>query len=548
MIQRVLALLLVLGSFAFVATPVAAQTHKDERLGFQIRVPKKWTQIPMQSREQWVVAKFASDKIDYYTRTDLGYTLEHTPTIRIVAFIDQFINAQDLYEDDDDEESEEKKEEEGKDQSKSAPKLDRVYRDYAEFMKENFDGGYYVTEETATKVGKIPVEVLTIRAEDDSGSNHRLLMTWIYELDYGKVAVEFELLEDTYEKKKSTIEKTLKSFKEIERTIPLAQIHDDSNVLSLWELDELEPAERAERKKAAQAQVWEAAKRNLPDGWTSMTIDDVRVLTRYDEKHAKTVVLQIQAVMAWLEDTFPEIGPEEYVRIPIIRICKDYDEERQFRQGSARSSEVAEIVTRKDEGGADGNTWDYLNSRAMRLWFYEKDGDLSFVLPGWLQTGMEFVIRSSKVKGKKLKFQKGFIENLGKIDDVEPWGLERVMKMSNEEFMDSMGDGIRPIIQATALARFFISGAGSKGQYKGVLEEYIGHARAIAEEMSEEALEELVSDAETEEEEEEEIKARKAWFEKRERKVLEEAYARTFGSWPDKKLTTLKKAYLKEVK
>ena len=63
--RHLLHVVLLLSAFLFVAPETAsAQTHKDERIGYQIKAPKRWTQIPLKSDEQWIVAKFMCDKVD----------------------------------------------------------------------------------------------------------------------------------------------------------------------------------------------------------------------------------------------------------------------------------------------------------------------------------------------------------------------------------------------------------------------------------------------------------------------------------------------------
>jgi len=56
---------LILGVVAF-CCPVSAQlkgtTYTNQDLAVTVRVPTGWTEIPLLVEEEWVVAKFLSDK------------------------------------------------------------------------------------------------------------------------------------------------------------------------------------------------------------------------------------------------------------------------------------------------------------------------------------------------------------------------------------------------------------------------------------------------------------------------------------------------------
>ena len=327
---RALATSLVLLGSAFLVpgtAEAAPQTHKDERIGYQIRVPKRWTQIPIQTDEQWIVAKYVPNKTDHYTDETIGFTFEHKQHLRVIAFIDELIDRQEAPEKEEEEEEGEEgeKHEGGDDETSSDPtiRLGKVYHDYLEYLKATFREGFYVSEEGEEKLGGRLVKQLTIKIDKAASAGDRLLLVWVYETEIGHVAVEFEVLEDERKKAKSTMAKTFKSFKEIKRTQPLAIRSAESTFFSLFEWGALDAADRAARRKRMEDKDWAQMTQDLPDGWTAQEIKNVCVLNRADEKYAKQLVSNIHAVRAWLEDMFPEVGAGEYARLPILRICKD---------------------------------------------------------------------------------------------------------------------------------------------------------------------------------------------------------------------------------
>jgi len=78
---------------AFTAAPAMFEDiqHEDKKLGFKINSPKKWTQIPIQNDEQWIVGRFQSDKSNHYTDKTLGYTYDHKPELTMIAFTGESI-------------------------------------------------------------------------------------------------------------------------------------------------------------------------------------------------------------------------------------------------------------------------------------------------------------------------------------------------------------------------------------------------------------------------------------------------------------------------
>ncbi len=547
MMNRLATLLLATLGLVLLAPTASASDHEDERLGFRIKIPRDWKQAPLRKEERWIVANYVSDKKDYYTDGDTNYTRTHTPTLRVVAFVHEVINRPDFEEEDED-----------NDESTVRVRLQRVYQDYKEFLRETDSDGHYYAEEETGKVGDIEVDQYVIRKETATGTGNRLDITWVYHLDIAEVAVEFEVLEDSYKKMKSTIEKTLKNFKTIERTKGLDIDHMSGDVyISLSDLRKLSPEDRALRRQEQQRLDWQRIQDTLPEGWESLEIDGIPVAHHpdIDDKFCKETVGRIQAVMTWMDSTFEDIGKGEYVRGPIVRICRDREEELDYRDGSEGAFVTGtELVTHKDKLGY-GNWTEIVSvgTRTMQIWFVDRDFDVYQVIPPWMAVGMGRAFQNADVRGKKLKFTTSDGERWLKTQcrDKEPYGIRELLTMTGKEWNDrTSNDDLRTIYQSSVMGRFL-----TDRKNKDVLADYVTNLRDVLEEIQAEEKEKRENEDEdeddkkpaNEEEEEKMFKERQERLRAIERRLLESTFERTFGEWSDKEWGKFEKAYMKEV-
>ena len=559
MLRRFLQSLILLATLGLISAPVSAQLHKDERLGYAIRVPKKWKQMPLSTGEQWVYARFESNRTDTWNDDTMGWSRRHVASLRVIGFVDEFINGgkQGPKADKEGEEAEEPEEEEEDDDDEGSSTeivyLSSIYQNYDEFLKENFRGGYYISQDSEIVKKGVPVRKLELRAEESGENGHRLVHTWIYTTDIGKIAVEFEVLESAYKKNKPSFDKTFNSFQIIPRTKKLTLANTFGEFLSSRRLREMTPEERANQKREMANKSWKKITEDLMDGWAAMEIDEFKVLTRHDKKHAKDVVEHMQGVCDWLEATFPNVGRGEYVRQPIIRICKDWQEELSFRRNSSTFGfYLTEIVTHKDTRGATGFEWNWINRRIMDNWFRQRDRDLSLAMPAWLGRGLSALLGKASVKGSKLKFNEHWWER-GFRDDDKEWDLEKVMTQTAKSLSKTPTDNWvgRGYVQATALVRFLVAGAGARGKYKGFLSSYMDNVSAVIHELDKKDRTMGRSGgkaATTEEEEDAQLKARRGKLEAREKEILAEAFKRTAEEMKPATLKSLTKAYAKTIK
>lgn len=545
------------------APPLAAQDYRDERLGFELRVPRGWSRIPLMTDEDWVVARFDSEKKDFWTDADSGYTYTHTPSLRVIAFIDALIaKAKEVPEEEggkaDEAEGEEPESEDDPGTTTGTVHVRTIYRDYLDYLRRTTRGsgqGFYVAEDEESTRSGLPVRELDIRFERPTGTGNRRVITWIFDTDIADIAVEFDVLEDEYKKYRNDIQRTLSSYEPVERTQDLGL--GDTGLILFLDLEGLPPEARAERRQQAEERSWRRMTMSMPEGWDATEIDGVKVLHHGDPKYAKEVVERIHAVRDWLDETFPEVGRDEYVRMPVVRICKDGDEERAFRRSSHGSGVRGnELVTHKDTyGGAIGGEASYVNDRTLQIWFFDRDYKLWLARPGWLGNGLRMTLGSAKVRGRKLRFDPGSFERYleQKSRDSREYSIEELMRMTREEFEQHWQDrDYGPFVQVAALTRFLIDGDGSKSKYGDPLPTYLVNLRAViseveAEEDAARKAKGEVDEPKTEEEEDALLEAREKALAAKQERILAEAFRRTFGGWSESQWSSFEKAYKKSL-
>ncbi len=515
------ALLVGMGLIAVLVAPPAGATPQDiqnDRFGVALKAPRGWTEIPTKVDEQWIVAKYLSDKI-YRYNTEQGWTREFQPEMTVLAFV---------------------KAEDG----------DRgAFKDYEDYLDKTYrSGGFYVSDRAGKKAGKVEATALEITVEKLADAP-KYLITWVYHLDDMDVAVQFEVLQDSWKKLKSTANRSFKSFETIERKED-AELPDQDrrgSWISMSDLTSGTPSERRKARMEYELAHREKARAALPDDWTADQIGSCFVLNHTDDRYAKKLVEQVEAVMGWLDDSFPFVGPDEYVRQPILRICASRDEEYSFREGGDGSWGTGiEIVTCRDRN--DWTDWEvgWVNSQVFRLWFQDRSFPLYLALPSWIKAGISEQLQNARAKGRKLDFRQDDWDR-DRLRQIYREGRQHsprnLMQMTQEDFYDDWENRR----QACALVDFLLSGKSSKT--KEVLGDYMRNVQAVVEEI------ELGEDAEslakekpkTEAEEDALYKKRRNLWKDRERRVLEMAYDRTFGSWSDRDWEKFEKTYFDSI-
>jgi hypothetical protein len=509
---------------------VPQELHKDERLGFKLKAPRGWEPIPLRSDEQWIVGRYRSPKTETTVLEASDYDFEHNPELQIVAFVHRKAAPSKASEDEKD------KKPEGEGSEAKKPKPPKVYRDYQEYMRETYGRGHFVEkEESGTQAG-LPVTKLEIKAEAETWRAEMRVITWVFSTEVADIAVQIEVMADSLKKHRAEIDDVMKSFAVIPRTKPLETDASEASFLSTVELAKLTPAERKQKKIELQQREWEKITSGLTEGWTASEIDGIYVVNHVDNNFAKKVVEQIQAIYAWLEVNFPEVGKFEYARPPIVRICADGEEEYTFRNGSGSYWEGdTHLVTHKGTKDWWDTEWDYVGARTLGIWFQERDPKLWGALPSWLQIGLDEVVGGARMQSGKLVFKMGDREEWFRgyypsVND-DSMSVRTLFTLTDDDFSSvAKQDDGKIWWQSVALARFFVESRSKKTRQ--LLTDYIGNLHLVLSELeSKDGKDKDKPPPKNEEEEERQFKQRQEWLKSRERAILDQSLARTFPGW-----------------
>lgn len=521
--------------------------HEDSRYGFKFRSPKSWSRIPLKLDEQWQVAKYLSDKPNFYTDPDGGWTYEHKPETRVIAFVSEKVR----------EEAKVKKDQKKTEDGRYILLIQNPYKDYLDYMKQTYSGGgWFVSEEKKAKVEAVDVTQYEIKVEKLTRDGPKRIVCWVFHTPEVDFAFHWEVLESAYPKLKDTILDGLKSFRLIPRTeagLPTAST--GAGVVLVDDMEKLTPQQRRERRIGLEKSLHGKAKESIAPGWQVLQVGRFLVLNHTDEKYARRVAEHSEAILAWLDQTFPFVGPDEYVRAPILRICKDADEEMSFRSGGGywfSDNQIEIVISQDNEGFVTGWAVERVNNQLLSLWFSERDSTMSFAMPYWLKHGLSQVIGTARAKGKKVEFRIDDWERDGIRERLREGSFTRprdLMKMGADEYASSDESYFGRAKEAGGLVRFLATGPAAKSpKTKDVLRDYMKNLKLAIDEIEAEEKakgKEKKKAATTEKEEEEQFKANAESWKKREKRLLDSAWERSFHGWDDKDWEAFEATYLK---
>jgi hypothetical protein len=554
---------------ALLAPDSTAQTmkggfHQDARFGFKVKPPKDWSSIPVPSGQAWVVAKFLSDKKHFFTEKGGGFTYEFQPEMTVIAFVSSELKKaarKEAEKEAENEQTESKAPKEG-DVSVVVASAESDYRDYKDYLTKTYkDSGFYFSREEASEHDGLRTTIFEARAEKSGWGGPKRIVTWLYSLPDVDVAVQIEVLEGDVDKMKTVLDGVFKSFQAIAREgeMPLNQGTVGSTVffISLDDMEKLTPADRERRRKEQQDDAHRKATEGLGEGWHTAKMDGFLVVSCADERFDKQVVEQASAVFEWLEKTFPYVGAGEYVREPILRVCRNFEEENSFREDAGwwdMAGLGLEATTNKEGGGARGYAFSYLNVRMVDIWFVDRDLELWWAMPNWLQTGIRSLVSDATAKSGKLDIGKdewtsAKLREL--VREERATTPKDLIHLTGSDFWGEGSDVFGRVKEAQALVEYLLVGPGSKGSTKGLIKSYIENLKAVTSEIREAEKKEQKPAAEaapaTEEEEQKRLQERREEWKKREQELLDEVGRRTFAGWDDNRWKELAKSYFKSL-
>src|SRR5262249_43275540 len=134
---------------------------------------------------------------------------------------------------------------------------------------------------------------------------------------------------------------------------PAAKQGEHAIELENW--DDLSPAQRTAKKIESMKREHEKVQKNLPQGWTAKKMGHFLVLSHTDDNTVQRIVTEAEGVFAWLDDNLGYVGPGEYVRDPVLRVCANSDERNLYTKGGSTwvwfGVTGLEITTYKDNYG-----------------------------------------------------------------------------------------------------------------------------------------------------------------------------------------------------
>lgn len=539
------ATLLAWTALATFAAPSRAD-HKDARLGFSIQTPREWTAIPQKADEAWLVANYQSNKAFFFTEKG-GWTEEHKPDMQAIAFVSEQTKERIRIE--------RKKDKKGNDYL--AVFADSPYKDYKDYMARRYTGGgWYVDKEEQTKVGDIPATIIEIRVDKLSYTGPKRIVTWVYHLPDLDLAVQFEVLQDSWPKIQAEVTRCLKSFKTVPRSgEALVREVSTGKKLTILEADELTPEERKGWRQSEEQSFHERASKDLPAGWNSKQYGRFLVVFSCDEKFAKKIADQAEAVWQWLDATFPFIGEKEYVRAPVIRVCKNRDEWMQFEKAGDWSWNNLEIVTFQDYNGADSWALAKVNQGVLRLWFEDRDRDLFWAMPAWLSNGLSEVVGQARVDKGRIEFHRddwNREEVRSMVKEGRAKKPRELMMLTNTEVFSGGGKNFWDVHgQSQAFVTFLATGPAAKNpKTKTFLQDYVKSLKAVQLEVKAKKDAEggkTAAKPKTEAEEEQFFRARQQGYKQAETDVLEKSFRRAFGTWSDKDWEQFENVYFQAI-
>ncbi len=525
--------------FAHAAPCPAQKVYKDPKYGFTFKIPRDFNRVPVNMDEKWVVAKFLykrplEGKIDF---------IQMTPEIRVIIF-PKF----------DPKDFSKRRIKTKKGRRTVIQLLENPYRNYKEFLRENYNkGGWHVAEEKETKIGKFPAvykKILVNQKLRGSDNISNVIEAWEIDFQDATYVLQFEVLADYAHKFRTAIKKASKSFKMIPRTEALKTPTSTAGSVEVTygkkgKSATKTPEERRRERIEELERIKEKARTTLPEGWSFFKKGPFLILQnkKVDKRFANRVAKQANLVWKWLHENLDYIG-EDFAVGAVIRICNSAAEANAYIDTSGKSAYSArsrEIVIYKDRDfGFAENSW-RMNVGLAQRFLADKNMRLWYSLPPWLDDGFVYFIGNLKMKGSRL---------LPKPDE---WDMEILrdrlrkneFKKAREIVTSKYGKSYNSLndrVQSLAINHFLMTKGKKHKKYRNIIPDYLGTLDRRIRQLEKEwrrALEEARREAEKSKKKDgdDEDEEKRAWYTKwkeKRNKIYEECLKEVFGSWTEK--------------
>jgi len=525
--RRFLATCLVLGAVSLPEAPVAGK-FEDPQHGYAIRVPKGWSGLPATTGRPEQVALFYSLRGYGYTprsEDGMGWPRTAHPELRVLVFPREPEDA-------------------------AAAGGDGLAA-YTAYLDRDYGvGRWQVREQAQGRVSDLSFLRLSIAIAHSQDRESRFVETAVYTLPEVHVALHFDLVEDVREKARKEVESVIRSFREIPvRAAPEAEPAAAALVLDLEALQGMSMDARAEKRREHEAAVLAWLTARLPEGWKVETTPACHVVSPAGSRTRKLATRFSQATQQWLAGQFPEVGPGEQGRRPILVLCPDWSGAAIYQRGLP-PGEALVIVSSESSSGAVGWETGRICRDVARLWFLDRDPDLYFGLPEWLRAGLLGMLKTASLDRRGgLDFH-----GVGKSSSFALAGVRERMRsgraLSAREILEAPPEAFRrdPALdsEAAALLRFLmVPERPRRGGYAEVFPRYM-----VAVRQAVDGLRERVAAAAREHEDYEKAPwtARIATWREHRQEIGQAALRAAFGDWDMADWLRLDKAYRASVR
>lgn len=429
---------------------------KDTRFGFQLRIPKDFSSIPLNIQERWIAAKLL-----YKRSIEPGEGGEAmTPELRVIIFPKVLVR---------DVVKGTLEKERG---DAHLRRLDSPFRNYREYLRENYKkGGWHVAGEKSLEIDGLGARKLRIEVRDQKGDGKikRVLLVWEIVGEDATYVLQFETLGEVEHRFLRTITKTAMSFKKI------ASKASGSTGASRG--DASSPEARREHREARLARARERALAMLPPGWKSFEQPPYTIVYHVKKKYATRVAKQADKVWQWMLENFGYFG-EDFPIGGIVRICKDESEASAYIHKSTRSGRneaPREIVVYEDKDwGWDHRCSGQLNTGIAKSFLADKSEYLWRALPPWLGDGLHSYVSSLRIKRGNLVSRPAdpemeLIRDSLRKQAYEP--IERILRSTAADY-EAVGVNSRRI-QAVMLVHFLLGKGQKDPKFRNLIPDYL---------------------------------------------------------------------------
>ena len=546
--------LLAASSCLLLVGPALAQlkgrvwTHAP--LGIELTIPDGFSLVPLQVDEKWIIGKFLDDKT--YLSKDKDWNKEHRALMRVIAFTEAAKKGTGV------------EVQEEKDGTTFIGIGAVPYQGYQNYVKRHRSGFFFSKEEKA-KVGGQDCLMCEVQVHKSEPKLH--LFSVVFRQPTFEVAVEFEVLEDRIDKMQKACRDALESLRFTKPAAATAVTGEQKKVGGvaasqsnrLWRAFRSEwrkrpSLERSEIRRQIEREHHAAVRSKTPADWIVIDAKRFLVVSHADERFTARMLESAEVFYDWCEEEFGSLG-DEYIRRPVLRLCRDADEYKAYHFDSSGSTgwslfgDDHEIGTYRDDyNGTSGKDASTLFDGILIHYLQEMDPYIVDYSPYWLTWSLDDYVTSAIVKERKLDFRVDDWVRDGSRDMQREGKLPKlrtILELDADSF-STMQKGERRTGYATTQGLRFVLGPGQKEKvFKDFLRTYFKAVIAAAERHAAEwdSRPAGSKSAETEEEEEKQAKAQTDKSKERRKQLQKEINAAVFQKIDDKQWEKFDKAF-----